>query len=133
MSCGRRGALDLRRALVLLVIVLVPFIGKVVNGARRWIPLGVMNFQPSELAKLAIAMYAAELHGAQDGRARELLPGGDWPMAVALGFIGLLLLAEPDMGAFMVIARSRWASCSWAASTAACSCWLRRCWWAPSC
>ncbi|MEO8527201.1 MAG: FtsW/RodA/SpoVE family cell cycle protein, partial [Caldimonas sp.] len=46
-------------ALLLLVLVLVPFIGKGVNGARRWIPLGIMSFQPSELAKLAIAMYAA--------------------------------------------------------------------------
>jgi cell division protein FtsW len=46
-------------ALMLLVLVLVPFIGKVVNFSRRWIPLGFMNFQPSELAKLAIAMYAA--------------------------------------------------------------------------
>jgi cell division protein FtsW len=46
-------------ALVLLVLVLIPGIGKVVNGSRRWIPLGVMNFQPSELAKLAMAMYAA--------------------------------------------------------------------------
>ena len=46
-------------ALVLLVLVLVPFIGKGVNGARRWIALGIMNFQPSELAKLATVMYAA--------------------------------------------------------------------------
>ena len=46
-------------ALMLLVIVLVPFIGKVVNYSRRWIPLGIMNFQPSELAKLAIALYAS--------------------------------------------------------------------------
>ena len=46
-------------ALILLVLVLLPFIGKVVNFSRRWIPLGFMNFQPSELAKLAIAMYAA--------------------------------------------------------------------------
>ena len=46
-------------ALVLLILVLVPFIGKGVNGARRWIALGIMNFQPSELAKLAVLMYAA--------------------------------------------------------------------------
>ncbi|MFX7825043.1 FtsW/RodA/SpoVE family cell cycle protein, partial [Acinetobacter baumannii] len=46
-------------ALILLVIVLVPFIGKGVNGARRWIPLGLMNFQPSELMKLAVVLYAA--------------------------------------------------------------------------
>jgi cell division protein FtsW len=47
-------------SLVLLAVVLIPFIGKGVNGARRWISLGVMNFQPSELAKLATIMYAAD-------------------------------------------------------------------------
>jgi cell division protein FtsW len=46
-------------ALVLLVLVLLPFIGKVVNKSRRWIPLVIINFQPSELAKLAITLYAA--------------------------------------------------------------------------
>jgi cell division protein FtsW len=47
-------------ALLLLIVVLMPGVGKVVNGARRWIPLGVMNFQPSELAKLAMLLYAAD-------------------------------------------------------------------------
>jgi cell division protein FtsW len=42
-------------SLLLLVLVLIPGIGKVVYGSRRWLPLGIMNFQPSELAKLAIA------------------------------------------------------------------------------
>ena len=46
-------------SLLLLAVVLIPHVGKGVNGARRWLPLGVMNFQPSELAKLAMAMYAA--------------------------------------------------------------------------
>jgi cell division protein FtsW len=44
----------------LLVLVLVPHVGTVVNGARRWLSLGVMNFQPSELAKFAVLMYAAD-------------------------------------------------------------------------
>jgi cell division protein FtsW len=44
---------------VLLMIGAHPFIGKGVNGARRWIPLGLMNFQPSELAKFAVLLYAA--------------------------------------------------------------------------
>lgn len=47
-------------ALVLLAAVLLPFIGKGVNGARRWISLGVMNFQPSEFAKLAVIIYASD-------------------------------------------------------------------------
>lgn len=90
-------------SLVLLVIVLVPFIGKVVNGARRWLPLGLINFQPSELAKLAIAMYAAS-YMVRKMEARENFIQAVWPMAAALAVVGVLLLAEPDMGAFMVIA-----------------------------
>jgi cell division protein FtsW len=90
-------------SLVLLVIVLVPFIGKGVNGARRWIPLGIMNFQPSELAKLGIALYAAS-YMVRKMDTRENFFQAVTPMAIALGFVGILLLAEPDMGAFMVIA-----------------------------
>ena len=90
-------------SLVLLVVVLVPFIGKGVNGARRWIPLGVMNFQPSEMAKLGIALYAAN-YMVRKMDTRENFFQAVTPMAIALGFIGILLLAEPDMGAFMVIA-----------------------------
>ena len=90
-------------ALLLLILVLIPHIGKVVYGARRWLPLGVMNFQPSELAKLAIAMYAAS-YMTRKMDARENFFQAVWPMVVALGVVGILLLAEPDMGAFMVIA-----------------------------
>jgi cell division protein FtsW len=90
-------------ALVLLVGVLVPGIGKVVYGARRWIPLGVMNFQPSELAKFGIALYAAS-YMTRKMDAREDFLRAVTPMAISLAFVGLLLLAEPDMGAFIVIA-----------------------------
>ena len=90
-------------SLLLLVVVLIPGIGKGVNGAKRWIPLGPLNFQPSELAKVAIAMYAAS-YMMRKMDIKERFVKAVAPMAVALGVIGLLLLAEPDMGAFMVIA-----------------------------
>jgi cell division protein FtsW len=90
-------------ALVLLVAVLIPGVGKVVYGARRWIPLGVMNFQPSELAKFGIALYAAN-YMMRKMDARENFFQAVTPMAISLAFVGLLLLAEPDMGAFLVIA-----------------------------
>nr|WP_246480250.1 putative lipid II flippase FtsW [Inhella gelatinilytica] len=90
-------------ALVLLVIVLIPGVGKGVNGARRWLPLGVMNFQPSELAKFAIALYAAS-YMTRKMDLREQFWKSVGPMLATLGVMGLLLLAEPDMGAFMVIA-----------------------------
>ncbi len=90
-------------SLVLLALVLLPFIGRGVNGARRWISLGTMNFQPSELAKLAMAMYAAGYMvrkiDAQENFMRAVIP-----MAIAVAVVGVLLLAEPDMGAFLVIA-----------------------------
>ena len=90
-------------ALLLLVIVLVPFIGKGVNGARRWIPLGLMSFQPSELTKLAIAMYAAG-YMVRRMDVKENFVRAVVPMAISIAVVGLLLLAEPDMGAFLVIA-----------------------------
>jgi cell division protein FtsW len=90
-------------SLVLLVLVLIPGLGKGVNGARRWLPLGVMNFQPSELAKLAMAMYAAS-YMVRKMDVKERFIKAVWPMAVSLAVIGVLLLAEPDMGAFVVIA-----------------------------
>jgi cell division protein FtsW len=90
-------------ALLLLVLVLLPFVGKGVNGARRWIPLVVMSFQPSELCKLAIAMYAAG-YMVRRMDVKENFFRAVLPMALSLAVVGLLLLAEPDMGAFLVIA-----------------------------
>ena len=89
-------------SLVLLILVLVPFIGKGVNGARRWITLGFMNFQPSELAKFAVLLYAAD-YMVRKMDVKEHFFRAVLPMAAAIAVVGLLLLAEPDMGAFMVI------------------------------
>ena len=89
-------------SLVLLMLVLVPFIGKGVNGARRWITLGFMNFQPSELAKFAVLLYAAD-YMVRKMDVKERFFRAVLPMAIAIAVVGLLLLAEPDMGAFMVI------------------------------
>jgi len=90
-------------SLLLMVLVLIPAIGKGVNGARRWIPIGVMNFQPSELAKLAMALYAAG-YMVRKMEVKEDFLQAVLPMAVSVAVVGLLLLAQPDMGAFLVIA-----------------------------
>ncbi|WP_395667897.1 putative lipid II flippase FtsW [Rhodoferax sp.] len=90
-------------SLVLLILVLMPFIGKGVNGARRWIALGVLNFQPSELTKLAVLLYAAD-YMVRKMEVKEHFFRAVLPMAGAVAIVGLLLLAEPDMGAFLVIA-----------------------------
>jgi cell division protein FtsW len=90
-------------SLVLIILVLFPFIGKGVNGARRWIALGVMNFQPSEFAKLGVLLYAAN-YMVRKMEVKENFLRSVMPMAIAVGLVGGLLLSEPDMGAFMVIA-----------------------------
>ena len=90
-------------SLALLALVLIPYIGKNINGARRWIGLGVMNFQPSELAKLATIIYAAD-YMVRKMDVKERFFRAVLPMGAAVAVAGVFLLAEPDMGAFMVIA-----------------------------
>ena len=90
-------------SLVLLLAVLIPHIGKGVNGARRWISLGVMNFQPSEFAKLAVIIYAAD-YMVRKMDVKERFFRAVLPIGTAVALAGILLLAEPDMGAFLVIA-----------------------------
>ncbi len=87
---------------VLLGLVLLPFVGKGVNGAHRWISLGFMNFQPSELSKFAVLIYAAD-YMVRKMDVKERFFRAVLPMAAAVAVVGVLLLAEPDMGAFMVI------------------------------
>jgi cell division protein FtsW len=89
-------------ALVLLVVVLVPGIGRQVNGASRWIPLAFFNVQPSEIMKLAVVIYAADYTVRKQEYMHEFFRGF-LPMALAMGATGILLLLEPDMGAFVVI------------------------------
>jgi cell division protein FtsW len=89
-------------ALALLAIVLVPGIGREVNGSHRWLPLGPINFQPSELMKVAALLYAAD-YTVRKQEHMQNFARGFLPMACALGGVGLFLLLEPDLGAFMVI------------------------------
>lgn len=89
-------------SLILLVAVLIPGIGREVNGAHRWIPLGPLNFQPSELMKLCGLLYAAD-YTVRKQEYMQSFSRGFLPMAFALGGVGLLLLLEPDLGAFIVI------------------------------
>lgn len=88
---------------LLLLLVLIPHLGREVNGARRWLPLGPVNLQPSELMKLFAVLYAA------DYTVRKLADMGSFrrgflPMAAVILFVGFLLLREPDFGAFVVVA-----------------------------
>jgi cell division protein FtsW len=88
--------------LFLLALVLIPGVGVTVNGARRWLPLKVMNLQPSELMKIAAVLYAADFTVRKQEYMHKLTKGF-LPMMVAIGLVGGLLLMEPDLGAFGVI------------------------------
>ncbi len=88
---------------VLLILVLVPFLGREVNGSRRWIPLGPLgNFQPSELVKFATILYAAD-YTVRKAAFMQSLKKGFMPMFLVMLGVGSLLLLEPDFGAFVVI------------------------------
>lgn len=88
--------------LILLLLVLIPGIGKGVNGSRRWLSFHVFNLQPSELMKLFVVLYAAD-YTVRKQQVMHKLTKGFMPMTLAIGFVGLLLLLEPDLGAFGVI------------------------------
>jgi cell division protein FtsW len=88
---------------LLLIAVLIPGVGKGVNGAKRWIPLGLMNFQPSELMKFAAVIFAAS-YTVQRQEYLHSFVKGMLPMGIAVALVGGLLMAEPDMGAFVVVA-----------------------------
>jgi cell division protein FtsW len=88
---------------LLLILVLIPGVGKGVNGARRWIPLGLMNFQPSELMKFAAIIFAAS-YTVQRQEYLHSFSKGMLPMGIAVALVGGLLMKEPDLGAFVVVA-----------------------------
>ena len=89
-------------ALIMLMVVLIPGIGREVNGARRWLPLGPINFQPSEWMKVAVLLYAADYVVRKQAHMQNFWRGF-MPMACALAAVGVVLLMEPDLGAFIVI------------------------------
>ena len=89
--------------LVLLVLVLIPGVGRQVNGSQRWIPLGFANLQPSELMKLFATIYAAD-YTVRKAAMMDSFTKSFLPMLGIMLLVGLLLLSEPDFGAFSVVA-----------------------------
>ena len=89
--------------LVLLIAVLLPGVGVVYNNARRWINFGVFTFQPAELLKVVTPLYVA-------GYMVRRIESGDgfvrtvFPLVGIVGLLGILLMKQPDMGTFIVIA-----------------------------
>jgi cell division protein FtsW len=107
---ARHGLVAVRRltpallvaSLFLLLAVLVA--GTSANGASRWIGPGSLQFQPSELAKVALILYGADLLAREPKRVRSLQ--GLMPFLLVVGAACLLIVAEPDLGTTMVIAFS---------------------------
>jgi cell division protein FtsW len=87
---------------LLLVAVIVPGVGREVNGARRWIPLGFSTFQPSELMKLFVVLYAAD-YTVRKAAFMDDFRKGFLPMFGVMTLIAFLLLREPDFGALVVV------------------------------
>lgn len=89
-----------------LLIPLLPFthgIAPTVNGARRWVDLGPLNFQPSELARLAVVIWCAMLASKKGAQVREF-KNGILPFIVVLGTVSLLILLEPNLSMATLVA-----------------------------
>ena len=89
---------------MLLVLVLIPGVGREVNGAGAGCPLVVANLQPSELMKLVVVLYAADYTVRKARVHARASSKGFLPMFGVMLLVGGLLLREPDFGAFVVIA-----------------------------
>ena len=88
-------------AFVCLLLVKIPGIGVEVNGARRWLGAGPLQFQPSEVAKLALVLYAAKLLAERPGRIRG--PRDVTPLLLVAGVAVLLVASQPDLGTALVM------------------------------
>lgn len=88
--------------LALLVVVLIPGIGRVVNGSRRWVAIGPVTIQVSELAKMTMILYLSGYLVRQQNTVGQSIAGFVKPMII-LSVFALLLLLEPDFGATVVI------------------------------
>ncbi len=90
-------------ALALLILVLIPGVGREVNGSQRWLPLGPITVQPSEFAKLAVVVYLAGYMVRREHEMRNQWQGFLKPMTVLFATT-LLLMIEPDFGATVIVA-----------------------------
>ena len=104
---GLEGALKvtgplLAASFACLVLVKVPGFGVSVNGARRWLGAGPLQFQPSEIAKLALVLYGTKLLAQKPGRLRH--PRQVMPLLLVAGVTILLVASQPDLGTALVLA-----------------------------
>src|SRR4051794_23193301 len=109
-AVSRRGLSALRNVtpvllaagFVLCLAVMVPHIGVTVNGATRWLAVGPVQFQPSELLKIALILYSAQLLAARPSRLKSI-GALCKPLLLVVGAACLILLKQPDMGTALVV------------------------------
>ena len=87
-------------SIVLLIAVMIPGVGIEVNGAKRWLGAGLFQIQPSEIAKVALILYGANLLATRPKMTRSISEMG--PFLLAVGLISFLVVMEPDLGTAMV-------------------------------
>jgi cell division protein FtsW len=90
-------------SLILLVLVFIPGLGMRTYGASRWLQLGPLSFQPSEMAKLAIIIYLSAWLESRGTRRVQDFFEGFLPFVGIMGLIGFLIIKQPDMGTLGVI------------------------------
>jgi len=91
-------------SIVLLVLVLIPGVGVSGQGAQRWINLGLFSFQPSELVKLTLILYMSAWISERGEWLIKDIKAGLVPFVILMGTIGFLILQQPDLGSFLLIA-----------------------------
>lgn len=89
-------------SIILLVLVLIPGLGREVSGARRWFRFKFISFQPSELANLAIIIYVADFISRKGNLIKTFFKGFLPPMC-ALGLCAVLIIVQPDLGSTIAI------------------------------
>jgi len=87
---------------VMLVLVLIPIVGKAHFGARRWFQIGPFSFQPSEFAKLAILVYVADFLARKQNRIKDFFEGF-LPPIIVVGIFSFLIVKQPDLGNAVLI------------------------------
>ncbi len=90
-------------ALSLLLLIVVLVAGKSVNGASRWIPLGVFNLQPAEIAKFSLFIFMAGYLVRKQEEVRQTFFGGFMKPIIVFGCLATLLLGQPDLGTVIVM------------------------------
>ncbi|MPZ68217.1 MAG: putative lipid II flippase FtsW [Actinobacteria bacterium] len=97
------GYLAFAVTLILLLAVIIPGVGVTVGGSARWLAFGPLQFQPSELAKLALILFLADVFSRKREELFDTFAHTMMPLIPALGILGLFIMKQPDLGTAMIL------------------------------